>query len=570
MIKNSYISLAPDSITRNDAVNSIKYTLLLDYRVPSINNDSDLIPSVMESCQNCCQGLFKDTLSPYKITFNFFGTSSLPLSPETSTIRKRNLSYLEHYPLNKWDYPDINPSIGFPSMILDHCIFSAYHAILTDLLSDSEQTPIYVSGYKLRNHLKEAGFYSVYKKKIYNPYTEKFSKAIKGTENRDSSSLASDFAKRAQTHLTALSYLSGLFCKNPVSDGITHFDTYSLQFSGLFFHICNTKPNIWKFFSSLPEKNSDNTCKIDEIIEDYNNLSTIIFSKINNSFPAVPEPTFTKAFGTIVDDLYYRYIYERIFNIELIYSLLRNIQYVEKSNALFKFCQDGILDILKCCQDLPNVFSRQYFLRYAFGQCITKPFSYKDFWADHPLLENNSPLDFGRGVFENHFQFAKWIEQFRLFCKYMAYYVIPIYEWCFTCLLMDTIEANFKNSGNDKDKNHKEHLIYALDTLASYIEKNYKRILRPIEYPDNQDELDIITKHRKDTKYLDSFPDNTLLKFFNKFRPFTEKNGLQDKVLDLNLSQLNPNFFRHFENDKTLSSEKRIRDFYINLTQFLK
>ena len=88
MIKNSYISLAPDSITRNDAVNSIKYTLLLDYRVPSINNDSDLIPSVMESCQNCCQGLFKDTLSPYKITFNFFGTSSLPLSPETSTIRK--------------------------------------------------------------------------------------------------------------------------------------------------------------------------------------------------------------------------------------------------------------------------------------------------------------------------------------------------------------------------------------------------------------------------------------------------------------------------------------------------
>lgn len=52
MIKNHYIPLDTSSILRNDALNSIKYTLLLNYEVPDITDMDNLIPEVMK----CCHG----------------------------------------------------------------------------------------------------------------------------------------------------------------------------------------------------------------------------------------------------------------------------------------------------------------------------------------------------------------------------------------------------------------------------------------------------------------------------------------------------------------------------------
>lgn len=558
MIKNSYISLAPDSTARNDAVNSIRYTLLLNYKVPSKADSDDLILAVKESCQNCCEGLFKDALSSSKICFNFFGLPSIELSPDTYELRIKNLSYLENYPLNKWDYHDIDPLTGFPSMILDHCIFSTYHAILTDLLND-----VTVTGYRLKNQLKDSGFYSLYKSKKYDPCTAKFFNVKNGCSivNSKRSSQASDFNKNTKTHLKALSYLSDSFFTKSSEHQDQSSTTYRLQFSGLFFRICDTNAGNWKFFSSLADKSINQNCDTKKLIENFNDLADALFTKTTGPSSPITNRLFSPTFGSVVDDLYYCFIHERLFNTNLIYSLFRNIHYIE-SNTPFKLCQNEILTILGCCQDLPNIFSRQCFLKYAFGQCITKPYSYIDFWHDHPIYQNNQAIE-GMAKNQRHFQFTKWLEQFESFCKYMAHYVIPIYEWCFTCLLMDSIEAKYPEGS------HKDHLVNALNELAAYIEQNFERILRPIKSPGNQDELDVITKHKTDTVYLDCFSNDTLLQFFTKFQPASTKGHGNMKERDLNLTLLNPDFFRHYEKDKFVSSESRIRDFYINLTQFL-
>lgn len=48
---------------------------------------------------------------------------------------------------------------GFHTMIMQHCIISSYHAILTELLNN--QT---LSSYSVENKIKNRGFFDLYKK----------------------------------------------------------------------------------------------------------------------------------------------------------------------------------------------------------------------------------------------------------------------------------------------------------------------------------------------------------------------------------------------------------------------
>ena len=140
MIKNTCISLHPSSPIRNDALNSIRHTLLLKYEVPKVDNRNQLISEVTKSCQKCCQGLFRDTidLSYENILFNFFGTLP-PMAVATLKNASYKLSFLDRFPPNNQLYPKMS-HIGYPTMILDHCVLSCYHAVLTELLGNKTVT----------------------------------------------------------------------------------------------------------------------------------------------------------------------------------------------------------------------------------------------------------------------------------------------------------------------------------------------------------------------------------------------------------------------------------------------
>ena len=164
--------------------------------------------------------------------------------------------------------------------------------------------------------------------------------------------------------------------------------------------------------------------------------------------------------------------------------------------------------------------------------------------------------------FNTHFQFTKWLDQFSLFCKYMSEYVIPIYEWCFTNMVMETAEEKIISEKSthslSPDRIHTRRLLQAMDMLGKYMEKNYKRILCPIYISNFQDSLDIITKHKQGIHDLNMSADalKTLLDSFSPAK----------RNLDLNLtSSLNPAFFLNGGNGNTNNNMRHIRNFYINL-----
>ena len=76
MITNTIFPLHPGSQERVDAVNTIKYTLLLDYETPEPKEvTEDLIPEIMTQCQKCCSAYFKiraphNTISLAALTLN--------------------------------------------------------------------------------------------------------------------------------------------------------------------------------------------------------------------------------------------------------------------------------------------------------------------------------------------------------------------------------------------------------------------------------------------------------------------------------------------------------------------
>ena len=546
MIINSDISLEPLSTLRNDAINSIKYTLLLDYKIPFIDNTENLIPEIMKNCHECCSGLFRNKLTENndQIYFSFFGDSFPPSPPKKeakNTSNKENtpkdLSFLDKFPPNDYIYPSIG-KIGFPTLILDHCIISSYHAIISDLLHGKT-----ITAYEIVNNVKFDGFYSLYKKNRLNLISESILKKGSGEylNNSKKSSTASDFTKKANSHFKSLPQLESLF-RNTSTQNITQPENrYYLQFSGVFSRICAIDSRKWNSFSSkIKETNKYNK------LENFESLSDRICPRIKNIFPKVPEKVFPESSGDPVDGLYHRYLIERIFNFNLVYCLLRNIHRLEKKTS-FRLSQKEIFLTLSGCQKLPNVFSRQYFLQYALEKLITEPMSHLDFWHEHQLDLGSYAMETTTRT-EKYFHFPKWLEQLTHFFDYMAEYVIPIYEWCFINMLMDVIEK----TSNPCDT-HNTHLIRAMEILANHMKKNYEKILRPINIPSYQDTLDLITTHKSGVEDL-NFSASFLQLLFDTFCSPTRK-------LDLNLLPLNHDFFVL----KNVNSERHIRDFYINL-----
>lgn len=530
-MNNSRISLDLKSQARIDAVNSIKYTLLLDYKVPELYEEKDFITRLMEACQQCCRGLFTD--NEYKIDYNFFGIPQLQAASP--------LSFLNSFPVHV-DSKTPKNETGFHTMILHHCILSSYHAVITELLGDQQ-----VTSYDIVNKIKNQGIYSLYKSGslCFSENGAAFEQMAKNSGVKKSS-LASDFTRRTDSHANALSSIMDTSI-NKDSVKRNSAPRYQLQFSALSHYICNKHASDFNFLNGKNKKR----IATDTLLKKIEDLTRKMEPQIK-LFTMRPEDDFSSIGKNPVDGLYHYYLAERIFNFNLFYSLLKNIKRIERDKS-YRLCQEETISILSCCKELPNIFSRQYFLKYAFDPFIDKPHSYNDFWYSQDIEKSGVMVGSARRI-PPEFQFSRWIEQYRLFMNYMSQFVIPVYEWCFVNMLLDTIEKRYP------DKGHFFHLIEAKGLLSTYMSDNYQEILRPIDLGSDMEMVDIITKH-KNIEELNELPRKAINQIVNDY--FGSKNSL-----DLNLKPIDPYFFKTDNTRRAESNSSRIRKFYIDLIRY--
>lgn len=515
-ITNTKIDLSKDSLERQNAINTIKYTLLLKYSVPSYAEDISFIDDILKQCRDTCFKLF-----PYhsngkeqfmELPNYFFGLN----------VNGRYPDFLKnagcHAPLNKESIfiSDSDPYPYFSDMILQHCILSSYHAISTDLSSDK------LTAYKICQD-------SHFRYKNHEPLTN-FEKMLA----QKKCSLASNMQTKINTHMKVL----------PLSNELREQDI----FSELWYDVCLTNTARFKHLYlnkiNRPDSFLNNLIYISEhITPDYvNRESSTQQSK--------------------ADFLHHMYIIERIFPIRLFYTLLQNIISVH-DNTIYRLVQKDYFTALSSVASLPNVFSRQIMLTYAMFYIDSNTASNRNYWSINTLAKDNTICESTRND-PRDFNLAVWGKQLSLFTRYLSEYIIPIYEWCFTCMLLDSIETHYKSWS------HQQVLEKAKQLLGDYMEEHCNEILYPYKLnpsdtnriPRNM--IDLLTPMDEDIAYhiglhLSKKELCTLLEIFFPKQP----------SFDLNFStSLNPDFFRQNNGGYANPPLDRLQKFYIDLLRY--
>lgn len=211
-----------------------------------------------------------------------------------------------------------------------------------------------------------------------------------------------------------------------------------------------------------------------------------------------------------------------------------------------------------------------------------------DYWLYH---DPNQELNFANihtRKMPNIFSFPKWLEQYQLFMGYMSQFIIPVYEWCFVNMLLETIEHKYPT------RNHTYHLYQGIELLASYMNKNSNILLSPIIYeeaaktpndllltkiaqkqnnfPKKRPQGRYLPQELSMTKKMDWLQfDDTLNDVFQILLS-NFYSGNQDK--ELNLKLLNPSYFKEIHNLKTKKSinpytnTSYLRNCYIDLIRY--
>lgn len=550
MIYNKNISLNPESKERIDAVNTIKYTLLLDYSIPENYNENSIIDDIIECCRTCCSDLFEDGKSPRQIAYRFFGIPGLEERPDL-------LQHLD-YEKSPKETNAFRQYSSISDMILQHCITSSYHALVTDLFSEQALT-----SYGLVNIIKKKGIQCL-KGNVWHVKGDQLiinTHIAHITEERPSS-LASDFNRIWDTRLKAAPGIFDFF----KSDTKFHFAT-----AALCSQIRETKIALIKaLFSDRSRPDIQSFSAYNDIIETLYN-----FSSGQNK----------------VDMIYQNYLVERIFDIHLLYCLIKTIKFTE-AESQYRFQSREILDTLAACQQLPNAFSRQLFVRYAFDHIFSSSnlehtSSYNDYWLYHDPNQELNFTNIHTRKIPNIFSFPKWLEQYQLFMGYISQFIIPVYEWCFVNMLLEAIEHKYPA------RSHTYHLYQGIELLASYMDKNSEALLTPIIYEKSKNPNDLLLaqtaqaqknfeKRTPQSEYLPQEMSMTKKMDWLQFDDTLNDafqillsnfySGTQDK--ELNLKLLNPSYFKEIHNLKTKKSinpyanTSYLRNCYIELIRY--
>ena len=557
MIKNTRIDLSKESQIRIDAINSIKYTLLLNYEVPTISQDTNgvkWIEKILEQCHECCKGLFGDCGSS-GLRNKFFGEFGREATREKDGKYNSPLNYMDEE--NNMEQTE---NANLYDMLLHQCIMSSYHAIVT-ALTDEETVSFYDIVERVKPHKSEGdkkdsrGIHYLVKKRKYCLKTSKFIMRKKPlTSNNERWSTSGAFKKTTDRHLNNLKKYEELI-KRKNEQGKDEQEEYNLllQFSDLWCRICEVNATDWYFEG----QNTDWLKKVGRIDKN-------LFKKKSKDSETL---SLSGVVSDNVDGLYAFFLAERLFNINLFYSMLEFIQFIEE-NEHYNLSNNHMLDILLECKKLPNAFSRQSFLGYAMGKIIDQPESNIDYWFHKDIKRMDSMGHSIRGI-ETGFQISTWIKQFHLFVNYMSEFIIPIYQWCFLGMLLDSIESIYVEDkyeqGITKEDIHRNHLIKAFELLASYMDKHAIDMMRPVSVassktPFRTENLSVLMKHNYEKEY--NISKEIVAKIASAFLVPSE-----DADIELNLKIINPGYFKNSQEGSVgpNTNFSRIQKFYTDL-----
>lgn len=122
-------------------------------------------------------------------------------------------------------------------MIMQHCIISSYHAILTELLNNQA-----ITSYSVENKIKHQGFFKLYKKEAISIRENDviFHELNKGA-NSSKSSKAAAFDGITRTHIKAIPNIMGFFMMDSTKETLS----YKLQFASIAYHINKIRVTNW-------------------------------------------------------------------------------------------------------------------------------------------------------------------------------------------------------------------------------------------------------------------------------------------------------------------------------------
>ena len=434
MIKNNSTPLSTESPIRIDAINTIKYTLLLDYHPPMYDeNVESFFSSLFKHCQECCYRIFMDIPERSKSNASineFFGRSGNWYDDVLS-------NFSTFPPLLKLNETDIfTPNMY--NYIFQHCIISSYHAIQSALNNQND-----INAYSIFNNIPNS---------------------------KIRSSKTSNFIRSSKSHLSGLPFIEKLVLSPRSSED-------SLMFSPLFLEC-------WKDICNIDKRNFDYIYDSSKPTYERFNHILNVYEKVYQNDPLTPK------------QIHKRYILERIFNFDIFYYTLLicealdrysptenyDLRFVSKNpdllnnestksittdmgfrSATFKQYKADIINLLSLVTDLPNAYSRKYFIIYALDLIIENTNSYENYWKYLDWDNDITILGKERANEPRGFSFQKWREQFILFVNYLSELVFPVYEWCFLGMLMESIEKKYN------EKSNPDHMKIALEILEEYI-----------------------------------------------------------------------------------------------------
>lgn len=402
-----------------EAIRLLQYSLHLNFNNhPPVQPD---INSVFSVCHDICKPLLGDNL-------NFFGNNiaDINCTPEESL---------------KMLYENFRDNDFWITAIKYHCVISSLFTLRSVFLKDN-----FISSYQLKVHAKESGFLTLKKK----GYLESncFKRYISGDETikENFSSDCSNFKTMFKT------FYNGLTSQEQEA---LHYDSKEARFS------LENSDYVYRIFKNRQCFNQLHKYYINDILKAPKDYTEFFFKNVVNfsdSFYADSNE------ANVVDQILLAYRTERYYNLSLtteLYSRLLKL-FSEKKNGSFKMPDTSILST---CFTLPNVFSRNLFLSYAFDSYDNTHLDENTFYYRN---KNAGPVSYVSSASLGIDRHLTWVNLFKSFHLFFSSVIFPIYEKCFFILLKEAFDLKSICPDNS---------VQLMDTLNNYILENSHDIL---------------------------------------------------------------------------------------------
>lgn len=424
----------------------LKYSLHLynsteDLLISEKSDAPSYIEAIFEKCHSICFPLFHRSRPYY-----FFGAS-----PYSYT----DINSLETI------YPDLGTNKNFwETAIKYQCILSTLITLIHFISKDIEID----SGYAIINKIKGNGYFSLLDEKIlyWDTDTNKliFSKYHQSTQSANYANESSNFNKTFKTFSSCLT-------DNEINTlGIKPENNFSLFNTDLLFLLYETgKKNVkCKKFNQF-YKNNDKPFCADDYFDASKTLNTGLAKSTDSSNKA--------------DKLLLQYKLERCYNLSLNNCLIESIiNFSQTINIINLLIPDSpILDSLLTIFNLPNVFSRNGFFKFALYSLNNDHLEQSTFYQRN---NDAGPIHFVDNYTNNQNRLSTWLELFKNFTNFFSYIIFPIYERCFFIILKENLKYEYSENldfVNISIALLKQYLIDNYDKILCYEAKDFKHQL---------------------------------------------------------------------------------------------